>query len=186
MSFKFSLKNTTIVLRFVWLHCSGGVLLVLRWYSVGNLVCCAGVLGNVQLLRHCSAGAPCSGVPGFIVCHLNVTSYFITAAPEVGKNDSKSSCSGKVLRKRELGFFLIWMRVCMCLCLFTVKACAFWNLDGIRKTARSVSLGIDSPLTNRNPAIKGPDTPISEQPSNTSLFLVMLFEWFNRAKISQN
>ena len=80
---------------------------MLRWYSVGNLVCCAGVLGNVQLFRHCSAGAPCSGVPGFIVCHLNVTSYFITAAPEVGKNDSKSSCSEKVLRKRELGFFLI-------------------------------------------------------------------------------
>ena len=74
----------------------------------------------------------------------------------------------------------------MCLCLFTVKACAFWNLDGIRKTARSVSLGPDSPLTNRNPAIEGPDTPISEQPSNTSLFLVMLFEWFNRGKISQN
>ena len=47
--------------------------LVSRWYSVGILGCSAGVPGNVQLFRHCSgvfrcsAGVPCSGVPGFIV-----------------------------------------------------------------------------------------------------------------------
>ena len=56
-----------------------GVLLVLRWYSVGIMECSAGFPGNVQLLCHCSgvfrssAGfpsslVPCSSVPGFIVC----------------------------------------------------------------------------------------------------------------------
>ena len=79
LRFKFSLKNPTIILRFVWLHCSGGVPLVLLWYSFGILGCSAGVPGNVQLFRHfsgvfrSSAGVPCSGVPGFIVCLAYVT-----------------------------------------------------------------------------------------------------------------
>ena len=79
LSFKFSVKNTTIILRFVWLHYSGGVPLVLRWYSFGVLGCSAGVPGNVQLFRHfsgvfhSSAGVPCSAVPGFIVCLVYVT-----------------------------------------------------------------------------------------------------------------
>ena len=60
--------------RFVWFHCSGGVPLVLHWYSIGILGCSAGVLGNIQLFHHCSAGVPCSaalcsGIPGFIVSH---------------------------------------------------------------------------------------------------------------------
>ena len=65
--------------RFVWFRCSGGVPLVLRWYSVDILGCSAGVPGNVQLFSHCSgvfrcsAGVPCSvlscsGDPDFIVC----------------------------------------------------------------------------------------------------------------------
>ena len=77
--FKFSVKNTTSVLRFVWFCCSGGVPLVLPWYSVGIMECSAGLLGNVQLLRHCSgvfrcsigvlrSVFPCSGVPGFKIC----------------------------------------------------------------------------------------------------------------------
>ena len=54
-----------------------GVLLVLRWYSVGILEFSAGVPpGNVQLFCHCSGVFGCSaGVPfsvfrspGFIVC----------------------------------------------------------------------------------------------------------------------
>ena len=60
---------------FVWFLCSGGVPLVLRRYSVDILGCSAGVPVNVKLFRHCSgefrcsAGVPCAGVPGFIVCH---------------------------------------------------------------------------------------------------------------------
>ena len=65
------------MLRFVWFHCSGGVTLVLRGYSVGILGSSAGVPGNVRLLRHCSgvfrcsvgvpcSAVPCSGFPSFI------------------------------------------------------------------------------------------------------------------------
>ena len=64
---EFSLKNTTLVLCFVWFRCSECVPLVLCWYSFGILGCSNGVPSNVQLF-HCSAGVPCSGIPGFIVC----------------------------------------------------------------------------------------------------------------------
>ena len=36
--------------------------------------CSPGVPSNVQLLRHCPAGVPCSGVPGFIVFPFKGTS----------------------------------------------------------------------------------------------------------------
>ena len=75
LKFKFSLKNTTNVLCFVWFRCCGCVSLALLWYYFGILGCSAGIPSNVQLLCHCSGvfhcstGVPCSGVPGFIVCH---------------------------------------------------------------------------------------------------------------------
>ena len=79
MRFKFSLKNSTIFLRFIWFLCSG----VFRWcYVVAPLVFRGVqlVFWGVPLFHHCSGVfhrstgvpcfvVPCSGVPGFIVCH---------------------------------------------------------------------------------------------------------------------
>ena len=65
----------TIVLRRVRFRCSG----VFHWYYVGVPLVFQGVLLVLQgilLFRYysevfrCSAGVPCSGVPGFIVCQL--------------------------------------------------------------------------------------------------------------------
>ena len=68
----FFFKITTIVLCFVWFRCPG----VIRWCYVGVLLVFRGVplvFWGVPLFSHCSgvfrcsAGVPCSGVPGFIV-----------------------------------------------------------------------------------------------------------------------
>ena len=83
--FKFSLKNTTIFLHFVWFCCSR----VFHWCYIVVLLVFRGVplvFQDVPLFCHCSEVfccstsvpcfiVPCSGVPSFIVCCIFARMY---------------------------------------------------------------------------------------------------------------